>query len=79
MIGGMNVDKLKKVMSESLTEKVLKDIDGRTFNAKQPWQRQPRTSSTRKPFKKHRSAYSTHYVDEETEDEDVYAIEDEEE
>ena len=27
--GGMNIDKLKKVMSESLPEKILKYIDGR--------------------------------------------------
>ena len=28
--GGMNIDKLKKVMSDSLPEKILRDIDGRT-------------------------------------------------
>ena len=35
--GGMNIDKLKKVMAESLTEKVLKDIDGRPVTTS-PWQ-----------------------------------------
>ncbi len=38
--GGMNIDKLKKVMSESFTEKVLKDIDIRTI-PKAPWQKRP--------------------------------------
>ena len=78
MTGGMNVDKLKKVMSESMTEKVLKEIDGRTFNAKPAWHRQPRTSSTKKTFKKYRSKYSTNYVDEESEDDGANTIEDEE-
>ena len=35
--GGVNIDKLKKVMSESLPEKVLKDIDSRSAT-RAPWQ-----------------------------------------
>ena len=38
--GGVNIDKLKKVMAESLPEKVLKDIDSRT-TPKAPWQKRP--------------------------------------
>ena len=29
MTGGVNIDKLKKVMAESFTEKILRDIDER--------------------------------------------------
>ena len=34
---GLNIDNLKKVMTESFPDKVLKDIDGRTAT-KAPWQ-----------------------------------------
>ena len=30
MTQGLNIDRLKKIMTESMTDKVLKDIDGRT-------------------------------------------------
>ena len=47
MTQGLNIDKLKKIMTESMTEKVLKDIDGRT-GTKPPWQRS--NLKKKKPF-----------------------------
>ncbi len=65
--GGMNIDKLKKVMSESFTERVLKDIDNRTMpNA--PWQK--------RPFQKKKKGFPTHYTTELSDDEDVNALDD---
>ena len=62
--GGMNIDKLKKVMAESLTEKVLKDIDGRSA-AKAPWQSSSKFKGNRfKKKKKKKKRDSTHYCDE---------------
>ena len=43
----MNIDKLKKVMAESLPEKILKDIDSRT-STKAPWQNDPNKVGRRK-------------------------------
>ena len=34
---GLNIDRLKRVMTESFPDKVLKDIDGRSVT-KAPWQ-----------------------------------------
>ena len=63
----MNIDKLKKVMSESLPEKILKDIDGR-HSSHAPWKKRP-------PFGKKR--YPTHLAIEVSDEEDVNALEDE--
>ncbi len=63
--GGMNIDKLKKVMSESFTERVLKDIDSRT-TPKAPWQKRPRDLRKKR--------FSTYYTTEVSEDEDVNAL-----
>ena len=38
MTQGLNIDRLKKIMTESMTDKVLKDIGGRA-TTKAPWQR----------------------------------------
>ena len=68
----MNIDKLKKVMADSLPEKVLKDIDGRTVT-KAPWQ------GSRRPFKGKgfkKKSYA-HYCDEDDDEEDVDAVDDE--
>ena len=67
--GGVNIDKLKKVMSESLPEKVLKDIDSRSAT-KAPWQR--------KPFLK-KKKHSAHHVTELSDEEDINAVDEEEE
>ena len=48
MTQGLNIDNLKRVMTESFPDKVLKDIDGRT-QTKAPWNK---NSSRRKPFNK---------------------------
>ena len=48
MTQGLNIDKLKKVMTESFPDKILKDIDGRTAT-KAPWQR---NTTKKKPFSK---------------------------
>ena len=84
MTQGLNIDKLKKIMTESMTEKVLKDIDGRT-GTKPPWQRS-KPFQKKKPFHKKRtsSAKMADEVDEEDDDEDYYdddvqAIDEEEE
>ena len=50
MTQGLNIDRLKKVMTESYPDKVLKDIDGRTAT-KSPWQR---NSTKQNPFNQKR-------------------------
>ena len=54
--GGMNIDKLKKVMADSLTEKVLKDIDGRSVS-KAPWQSSSKFKGNK--FKKRETLHTT--------------------
>ena len=66
----MNIDKLKKVMLESYNEKVLRDLDGRTFT-KPPW----RQSHHNKSFNKRIHASFLHDV---TEDDDAYVLDDDE-
>ena len=70
MTQGLNIDKLKKIMTESMTEKVLKDIDGRT-GTKPPWHRS-KSFQRKKPFHKKRtsSAKMADEVDEEDDDDD---------
>ena len=70
MTGGMNIDKLKKVMAESYAQKVLRDLDGRTFanhlgNG---------LTTQRKPFN-HR--LPTHFLHDATEDDDAYILDEE--
>ena len=62
------MDRLKKVMTESYPDKVLKDIDGRTAT-KAPWQKSQRK---KKPFHKKRtsSAKMAEELDEEEDEED---------
>ena len=55
MTQGLNIDKLKKVMTESLPEQVPKYIDGRTAT-KPPWQPKQGTE----PFKQR---FGTRYVE----------------
>ena len=64
------MDKLKKVMSESLSEKVLKDIDSRTPQ-QSPWKG--------KPFKSHKKRHPTNQVTEVSDDDAYNLIEEEEE
>ena len=71
--GGMNIDRLKKVMAESLPEKVLKDIDGRTAT-KAPWQN-PRPFKGNKFIKnKFKKKDSTNFCDESDGEEDANAL-----
>ena len=65
--GSTHVDKLRKVMSESFTEKILKDIDSRNPSTSQP--------------KKFNKAYHIDEDYEETEEQwyDAYSMADEEE
>ena len=50
MTQGLNIDRLKRVMTESYPDKVLKDLDGRSAT-KAPWQKSP-NKMKRKPFHK---------------------------
>ena len=75
MTQGLNIDNLKRVMTESFPDKVLKDIDGRT-QTKAPWQKNP---SRRKPFNKNKkrsflAQMADEQDDDEDEDEDDYDI-----
>ena len=58
--GGMNIDKLKKVMSESLPDKVLKDIDGRNI-PKAPWQKSSSSAQNRPLQKKEEVFYPSYH------------------
>ena len=63
-------------MSESLPEKVLKDIDGRS-TTKAPWQ----SSFQKKPFQGRgfKKKHSAHQVTELSDEEDINAVDEEEE
>ena len=63
--GGMNIDKLKKVMDDSLPEKVLEDIYGRA-SSQAPWK--SHTNHKGNKFKKRRD--STHFCDDSYEEEE---------
>ena len=67
---GLNIDHLKRIMTESYPDKVLKDLDSRTAT-KAPWQRNERTSSFKQtPFKRFNRTRSAKMVDEEDDDYD---------
>ena len=74
---GLNIDRLKRVMTESFPDKVLKDIDGRSAtNA--PWQKSHRK---KKPFHNKRTSsarMAEDYEDDEDEEdeEDANAADD---
>ena len=53
MTQGLNIDNLKRVMTESFPDMVLKDIDGRTATTAH-WQQ--RSSTKSKPFHKKKRA-----------------------
>ena len=75
MTQGLNIDNLKKVMTESFPDKVLKDIDGRTAT-KAPWQQR---NSSRKPFHKKRTFPTKPLEDTDEDDEDdddAYVLDD---
>ena len=74
---GLNIDRLKRVMTESFPDKVLKDIDGRSAT-KAPWQK---SQHKRKPFNKKRTSsarMAEEYAEEEDEEdeEDANAVDD---
>ena len=54
MTHGLNIDRLKRVMTESYPDKVLKDIDGRSAT-KPPWQKS-QNKTKKKPFRKKRTS-----------------------
>ena len=78
MTQGLNIDRLKRVMTESYPDKVLKDLDGRSAT-KAPWQKSP-NKMKRKPFdKKTGHAKMAEGMDEDEYDEeedDVNALDD---
>ena len=66
---GLNIDRLKRVMTESFPDKVLKDIDGRSAT-KAPWQK---SHHKKKPFHKKRTSSARmagEYEDEEDEEDE---------
>ena len=79
MTQGLNIDRLKRVMTESYPDKVLKDLDGRSAT-KAPWQKSP-NNMKRKPFHKKKTGHAkmAEGLDEdeyEEEEDDVNALDD---